>query len=219
MPIKVFSSARVDRWWRSLLSEWAGLVDSYCRYFKDVHKNGEAPYWHGERATLGLLCAAAWRTAQGWSLMEYSARRRSSEENTSGKGDACVGVRGGRSWNLECKICWGSRYEDREESIQGVLDKLKAAKKQLGSINRDYREDEGLAVCFLVPTYRERGVAVEQMTEMFEILKKRSAGRNALVALYRPPEGKVLIDYRNRYSPGLLLLAESVSFPSRGVHK
>lgn len=238
MPIEVcICSNTTDTWWRALLRESARLIDRYCEPScepsKDEHENDEAPYWHGERATLGLLCAAAWRTPGGWSLMEYSARRRSSGQRVppkgdAGKGDAWIGYYRSRNrqrnWNVECKTCWVSLDKDQEEIIHGLTAKLNTAKKDLTNLTRKYQLDEGLAVCFLVPSHRRdsktrSSVAVKKMKDLFGTLKKQSAGRYALLALYRPPRGTVLIDYRSRYSPGLIFLAERVPFRSGEAHK
>ena len=165
--------------------------------------------------------------------MEYSARHRSNRERVrgkgdAGKGDAWIGYYRSRNqegnWNVECKVCWVSLDKDQEETIHGVLAKLNTAKKQLRNLSPDWRQNEGLAICFLVPSQRKDGktdgsVAVKKMRDLFRTLKRRSAGRYALVALYRPPRDKVLIDYHSRYSPGLLFLAERVPFHSRKARK
>jgi hypothetical protein len=85
----------VPGWWRELLRGWGGLMDRYCEDGED------APYWYGERALTGLLAAAAWQRKAGWSLEEFTGRRRSG----AGRGDAWIGV-GADTYTIEAKAIY-----------------------------------------------------------------------------------------------------------------
>jgi hypothetical protein len=56
--------------WNELLWAWIALTRRYCDFIED-----EAPYYHTERANIGIVAGAAWNA--GWiSLEEFGARKR-----------------------------------------------------------------------------------------------------------------------------------------------
>jgi hypothetical protein len=55
---KIFAEQH-PRYWPRLLAEWGSLVDRYCRV---VMEPDDLPYFHKERANVGIVAAAAWRT-------------------------------------------------------------------------------------------------------------------------------------------------------------
>lgn len=93
--------------------EWEGVFNNYYDYtkrFLRVYNNEyeypDAPYWHNERANIGILASACW--ANGWvALEEFSAEKNNSdnkEKNKSGRCDLWVCSPDGRNnYAIEAK--------------------------------------------------------------------------------------------------------------------
>lgn len=56
--------------WPRLLEEWVLQVERYCRVYDGI----DAPYLYTERANVGLLAAAAWRSG-GIALEEFQSQK------------------------------------------------------------------------------------------------------------------------------------------------
>ncbi|MBM4275294.1 MAG: hypothetical protein FJ134_12665 [Deltaproteobacteria bacterium] len=57
--------------WEKLFKQWQSLIERYCK----IMEEDDAPFYHTERANIGVLAGAAWKT--GWlALEEFIFRKR-----------------------------------------------------------------------------------------------------------------------------------------------
>ena len=122
--------------WEGVLEEWILAIEKYARM-----SGGEAPYWYNERANIGLLAAAAWRTG-GVALEEFQHEK--SEPKISEDGETvetmtrngrcdlwiCLGT---KSERIEAKFRWLNMASDRiaefaEESLNKALNDASKSK-------------------------------------------------------------------------------------------
>lgn len=136
-----------------LLRAWCDLSLSYCR----MHQFEDNPWWWTERASVGLLAAAAWQ-CKGWTaLEEYGSRKRQgrvpedgvSSDGNNGRIDLWV-CHGTRSFVIEAKQAWqsiGSRASGNDPKVAlGTT----AAWKDIGKVEA-HEADTRLAATFVVP--------------------------------------------------------------------
>lgn len=130
--------------WEPLLEEWLLLIERYCR----ISKGEEAPYEYKERAHIGLLAGAAWRSGK-ISLEEFSIEKGyRNKPKWTGRADLYIGHED-RNEFIEAKFKW--------LSFRGEIQNL--VKKTINYAIDDARKTRGhknnppcIAVAFL-PVY------------------------------------------------------------------
>lgn len=136
-----------------LLRAWCDLSLSYCR----MHQFEDNPWWWTERASVGLLAAAAWQ-CKGWTaLEEYGSRKRQgrvpeegvSSDGNNGRIDLWV-CHGTRSFVIEAKQAWQSIGNSASGDDRKVTLGTNAAWKDIGKVE-SYEADTRLAATFIVP--------------------------------------------------------------------
>lgn len=136
-----------------LLRAWCKLSLSFCR----THKFEDNPWWWTERASVGLLAAAAWQ-CKGWTaLEEYGSRKRQgripedgiSSDGNNGRIDLWL-CHGTRSFVIEAKQAWQSIGNRASGDDPKVTLGTEAAWKDIGKIEA-YEADTRLAATFVVP--------------------------------------------------------------------
>lgn len=136
-----------------LLRAWCDLSLSYCR----MHQFEDNPWWWTERASVGLLAAAAWQ-CKGWTaLEEYGSRKRQgripedgiSSDGNNGRIDLWL-CHGTRSFVIEAKQAWQSIGNRASGDDPKVTLGTEAAWKDIGKIEA-YEADTRLAATFVVP--------------------------------------------------------------------
>lgn len=139
-PKKPFSPAL-----RKVLKKFCHCLKHYDTSKKDI------AYWYGERALTGLLASAAWMVRSGWSLEEFTGKRRKGRRaNGSGKGDLWLGV-GNTEYTIEAKVTWPTQVNDVTKWKKTVNGKLSKASNQLSALESTYRCGKPVAVCYVVP--------------------------------------------------------------------
>lgn len=98
-------------YWPRLLEEWCLLVERYCRALS----GRDAPYWHSERANVGLLSAAAWRAGLV-ALEEFPAQRSAQGNVKTGRCDLWIYSEHEPDGDAyEAKWSWSSVQSFRED--------------------------------------------------------------------------------------------------------
>ncbi len=129
---------------RRVLDNWTSLVSEYSKCIED-----DACWWYTERANIGVLAAAAWRT-KGWvALEEYSTLKRGDEkESKNGRCDLYI-AKGSHnsSFAFEAKQAWQTI---RNPEHQVVANRLIGAWNDAGKLNKQ-EAGTRVAACFIIP--------------------------------------------------------------------
>jgi hypothetical protein len=149
------------QFWKDLLNQWVELLQRY-ELGADDDDDPDVAYWYGERPLTGLLGAAGWLLQDGWSLEEFSTKRKLKVGNGMGRGDLWVG-RGEAKATVEAKIYWAG--ETIPTAQRYLSDKLDEAATQLQAVSKKNRVGDPVALCYVVPWYdipagRDRGIEV-----------------------------------------------------------
>jgi len=132
------------QFWIDLLNKWRELLKRYEADKSDV------AYWHCENSLTGLLGAAGWMLPGGWSLQEFSTKRKSTSRKGTGYGDLWIGRRESKA-TVEAKIYWvGGNIATAKEELRKRLDE---AAEQLQAVSKKNREGDPVSVCYVVPWY------------------------------------------------------------------
>lgn len=190
---------------KSPYSQWNVVLEIFGRLLHEYNSSHDVAYWYGERALSGLLSAAAWRAKDGWSLEEFSGLRRTGGRQSTGRGDAWIGI-GKRTFTVEAKIIWPQGPVDT--AISDVSNQLKIAGDQLDSLAGVYQVDIPCAVCYAVPELNMSGrhAARNHIKQFFTEVPRKLTTSNRCVGSFwyktDPPE------YKRKLYPGILVVAQ-----------
>lgn len=200
--------------WEGVLEEWILAIEKYSRM-----SGGEAPYWYNERANIGLLAAATWRTG-GIALEEFPHGKSEPKISDDGKTQETV-TRNGRcdlwichgtkSERIEAKFRWLNMASDRiaefaEESINKAVKDASKSKSDDGQA--------AVGVTFLPLFVKASKITDEKTIELY-IEETIATLRNLdvdLIAWCFPIRLRSYVgeDYGNQL-PGIVMLAKRVS--------
>ncbi len=130
---------------RDVLNKWISIQKEYIKKLDDY------PWWYNERASIGILAAAAWKTSNV-ALEEYSTIKGiRTEKRKSGRCDIYFSA-GNEHFAGEAKQAWissGSRIRKPiKEKLNEALDKATQSTKELQK-----QEGRSLSICFAVPHF------------------------------------------------------------------
>ena len=96
--------------WATTLEEWHLAIERYCR----ITEGADNPYWYNERANIGILAGAAWRSGK-IALEEFQMQKivftengtleESPKKEKSGRCDLWISD-GNKSEFIEAKFKW-----------------------------------------------------------------------------------------------------------------
>lgn len=131
-----------------VLKNWVNAVEEYTAAFES-----DACWWYTERASVGVLAGAAWRT-KGWlALEEFSTLKRDGRgEHKNGRCDLYLLNKGegGMSFAFEAKQAQQNMGARTFESLGRVEKKLTGAWGDTGKLRRSEAQKR-VAMCFVVP--------------------------------------------------------------------
>ncbi len=188
--------------WKHILVSWLDLVKRYeNREFQD--EDQDFCYWYNERPLTGILGAAAWVLKDGWSLEEFSAKRRIEGEKKKGRPDLRVGL-GREEAAVEAKIWWvGGEFAVAKRNIEKMLEQ---ASTQLEGLA--HWKCQRVSVCFVVPCRKETSDLQRGVGVMEELKKWAESQRMATVKHISKKVGCTRPNKRNY--PGVLLVAKQL---------
>lgn len=139
--------------WATTLEEWTLAIDRYCR----VTEGTDNPYWYNERANIGILAGAAWRSGK-IALEEFQTKKievtedGTSEETPkkekSGRCDLWI-CDDKKSEHIEAKLKWVNLLsENKRTFVEGCLDNAVSDACRISGIE----ELSGLGIAF-IPVY------------------------------------------------------------------
>ncbi len=196
-----------DITWRDLLRIWERLMDAYTDPIEP-----DVPYWYGERALTGLLAAAAWQVSDGWSLEEFLGARQSAEKSGAGRGDLWLGFGRTTAYTAEAKVVWPQ--ENSEAALGQIQAALVRAAGQLCALGDEFRVGTPIALCYVVPDLDASrwSESPAELERLFTSVGDSFAGRETLIATYRPPLAKPPV-FKGRCYPGLMLIGRTAEWP------
>jgi len=191
-----------------VLRQWVKIMSEYSNAVSTT-EGGDAPYQYTERANIGLLAAAAWRT-KGWvALEEFQKDKHHDDGVKNGRADLWV-YNGNKSYLVEAKyewICMGQ--EGNEERIKVVMQKAADdAKKSQG----EDTEIESIALG-IFPLYKSER-KVESIDDFIEgtINQFKELNYHA-IAWHFPVEMREHIHEKTRnHLPGVVLLFKNIKY-------
>lgn len=130
---------------KPVLNNWIKIVQEYSKAFQ----NNDACWWYTERANVGILAAAAWRT-KGWlALEEYSTLKRGDEtDSKNGRCDLYIANKNhDNSFAFEAKPAWQTM---RSDGVGKISNQLVEAWNDAGKL-RKIEAKTRIAVCFVIP--------------------------------------------------------------------
>lgn len=152
---------------RQVLAHWTDMVSEYSDSLDE-----DACYWYNERANVGVLASAAWRTT-GWvALEEYqTVKRGRNEDSKNGRCDLFLHQTAeGISFALEAKQAWqniGKHVTDRCNEVRAKFRGNGGAWSDSARLDRTEASIR-LAACFVVP--RLPASQVEKVDDLAELL-------------------------------------------------
>ena len=126
-----------------VLETWRKLVHDFCGA-----TGRDAPYWYNERANVGVLAAAAWKTEGGLALEEYASPKRHGQTRWKGRTDLWLQV-GQSQYVVEAKIAWVSVTRPKNNALSTVKYWLSLAEEEAPANIADSAMKVGMV--FVVP--------------------------------------------------------------------
>lgn len=184
--------------WDPILRKWFKVLDEYAA----VYPATDAAYWYTERAALGMLAGAVWRSG-GVVLEEYRCLRDVDGKQRKGRTDAWFNIRA-ECYEVEAK------YVDRRTKpgkLYTVVDAtLNQAARQLETSGD--KESTQVALTFFIAGIKKRPELDETFSEFIEPARKLKPD---LLAWYFPVSARGLLSPQNKHHyPGVILVGRLV---------
>ncbi len=171
-------------------------------------RDRDVPYWYGERALTGLLCAAAWKLKDGWGLVEFLAKRKAKKGpiKSNGSGDLWWGVGDAVDTGFTIEAKFYDESIERSTLIEDIEARLGEAARQLKSLDDKYKWGHPYSVCYVVQC-TNREAKIKKCIDRLDKVAKLFASEGCIVAKYSlalsPPEDKD----EALFYPGIVLVA------------
>lgn len=185
--------------WESLFEEWILAIERYCRLVP-----GKAPYWYTERANVGLLAGAAWRS--GWiALEEFQANK--TEDNVGWRGRLDLWLRSAlASYVIEAKLEWVNLNGSLTEAGINSLSEACSDVQNLSLMEPQTR----VGISFCVP-YIRRSFATGVDERIQSLLDRLKEVNHDAISWCFPSYTRALLDRtQEEVYPGIILLARLV---------
>lgn len=174
---------------RPVLERWFDCIDRY----NAVRGDNDTPYWHDEKANLGLLCAAAWM-AEMVTLQDTPTRKQNEEGERNARADLLIAGSEERAY-LQATQRW-----PRVNSLnltQALADITSDARRI------SYASDLKLGCLFVAPQKAQHSATPEELQDMVDDLQKEHC---CAVAWYFPYAYRKLRNEAGHYHPGIAVL-------------
>ncbi len=190
--------------WPALLEEWILCTERYCR----VMDGQDAPFIYTERASIGLLAAAAWRCGR-IALEEFQYEKGRGNKKRDGRADLYLASEDTEEM-IEAKFDWlplGSPEKAREKAESVLDDAVSDAKHTVAS----QPNFNCLGVAFL-PTWLKSSSssAVNDQIELTVSALSASARFHALAWCF-PQEYRLVDNGAGRYTPGVIMVVANAA--------
>lgn len=198
--------------WEVLLVEWMAMMQKYHLVSKDL------PYWHNERANVGILAAAAWRCGYV-ALEEYAEMKRNKKSETDadeerdrlGRIDLWIGRPGDTDGEqIEAKLRWINISK-----LSTIKSKLQAGLKDAVDDARRSKTGRGttLGLTFFVPFFDvdEMNSSNNMDRRLQDLIDGVGEVTASVKAWYFPEKFREMhVTANGQFYPGVILLAKRV---------
>jgi hypothetical protein len=174
---------------RPVLERWFDCIDRY----NAVRGDNDTPYWHDEKANLGLLSAAAWM-AEMVTLQDASTRKQNEEGERNARADLLIASTDERAF-IQATQRWPK--VNNLNLTQPLLEATSDAKRI------SYASDLKLGCLFVAPQKAQQSATPEELQDMIDDLQKENT---CAVAWYFPYAYRKLRNEAGHYHPGIAVL-------------
>ncbi|CAI8759437.1 DUF1738 domain-containing protein [Pseudomonas sp. IT-232MI5] len=184
----IISNPRLE-FLRPVLERWFDCIDRY----NAVRGDSDTPYWHDEKANLGLLSAAAWM-AELVTLNGTATRKQNEEGERNARADLFLAGAEDRAF-IQATQRWPK--VTNLNLTQALLDITNDAKRI------SYASDLKLGCLFVAPQKAQHSASPEELQDMVDDLQKE---HTCAVAWYFPYAYRKLRSEAGNYHPGIAVL-------------
>ncbi|MCU1771699.1 hypothetical protein [Pseudomonas sp. 13B_3.2_Bac1] len=184
----IISNPRLE-FLRPMLERWFDCIDRY----NAVRGDNDTPYWHDEKANLGLLSAAAWM-AELVTLCDTVTRKQNEDGERNARADLFIAGAEDRAY-LQATQRW-PRVNNLNLS-QALLEITSDAKRI------SFASDLKLGCLFVAPQKAQHSASPEELQDMVDDLQKEHC---CAVAWYFPYAYRKLRSEAGNYHPGIAVL-------------
>ncbi|WP_322846394.1 hypothetical protein [Pseudomonas sp. B33.4] len=184
----IISNPRLE-FLRPVLERWFDCIDRY----NAVRGDSDTPYWHDEKANLGLLSAAAWM-AELVTLNDTATRKQNEEGERNAHADLFLAGAEDRAF-IQATQRWPK--VTNLNLTQALLDITNDAKRI------SYASDLKLGCLFVAPQKAQHSASPEELQDMVDDLQKE---HTCAVAWYFPYAYRKLRSEAGNYHPGIAVL-------------
>ncbi|HGM5551975.1 hypothetical protein ACTZGP_24475 [Pseudomonas putida] len=184
----IISNPRLE-FLRPMLERWFDCIDRY----NAVRGDNDTPYWHDEKANLGLLSAAAWM-AELVTLCDTPTRKQNEEGERNARADLFIAGAEDRAY-LQATQRWPR--VNNLNLTQALLDITSDAKRI------SFASDLKLGCLFVAPQKAQHSASPEELQDMVDDLQKEHC---CAVAWYFPYAYRKLRSEAGNYHPGVAVL-------------
>ena len=184
----IISNPRLE-FLRPVLERWFDCIDRY----NAVRGDSDTPYWHDEKAKLGLLSAAAWM-AELVTLNDTATRKQNEEGERNARADLFLAGAEDRAF-IQATQRWPKLTN--LNLTQALLDITNDAKRI------SYASDLKLGCLFVAPQKAQHSASPEELQDMVDDLQKE---HTCAVAWYFPYAYRKLRSEAGNYHPGIAVL-------------
>lgn len=174
---------------RPVLERWFDCIDRY----NAVRGDNDTPYWHDEKANLGLLSAAAWM-AEMVTLQNAPTRKQNEEGERNVSADLVIAGADERAF-IQATQRWPK--VNNLNLSQPLLEATSDAKRI------SYASDLKLGCLFVSPQKAQQSATPEELQDMIDDLQKENT---CAVAWYFPYAYRKLRNETGHYHPGVAVL-------------
>ena len=184
----IISNPRLE-FLRPMLERWFDCIDRY----NAIRGDNDTPYWHDEKANLGLLSAAAWM-AELVTLCDTPTRKQNEEGERNARADLFIAGAEDRAY-LQATQRWPR--VNNLNLTQALLDITSDAKRI------SFASDLKLGCLFVAPQKAQHSASPEELQDMVDDLQKEHC---CAVAWYFPYAYRKLRSEAGNYHPGIAVL-------------
>jgi hypothetical protein len=184
----IISNPRLE-FLRPMLERWFDCIDRY----NAIRGDNDTPYWHDEKANLGLLSAAAWM-AELVTLCDTPTRKQNEEGERNARADLFIAGAEDRAY-LQATQRWPR--VNNLNLTQALLDITSDAKRI------SFASDLKLGCLFVAPQKAQHSASPEELQDMVDDLQKEHC---CAVAWYFPYAYRKLRSEAGNYHPGVAVL-------------
>jgi len=184
----IISNPRLE-FLRPVLERWFDCIDRY----NAVRGDSDTPYWHDEKANLGLLSAAAWM-AELVTLCDTPTRKQNEEGERNARADLFIAGAEDRAY-LQATQRWPR--VNNLNLTQALLEITSDAKRI------SFASDLKLGCLFVAPQKAQHSASPEELQDMVDDLQKEHC---CAVAWYFPYAYRKLRSEAGNYHPGVAVL-------------